>query len=606
VPNPTTDDDARAADATADVIVRYLNGSVSDEQLRALNVRLRLHRPSRELFVRFARLHGFLTEHAISGRAAADRGWDLLSGDDASEDLDESGSLSLHDATIQPAIRVVPPSPDVAVQAPPSYPRPVEPPGSGTPWRWISGGAGLAAAIMLAVGVAIHRRASSEPVADERAWTAPPVAEARPAATLASAVNADLRGPDGLPVLSGNPMPSGMVSLQRGWARVDFLDGATVVIEAPAMVRVVSGSNLEVRAGRVSADVPPAAHGFAITSPFCRVVDLGTEFGVEVRPDGRTDVGVFKGKIALSDQAEAPAVVTQGQGRHLDTLTGPAVAAQIAPAQFVRVEDFNRWTAAVTPAERVRAAEQQACRDPSMSLFYSFGDQSVRRDAIVNKATATFGRYDLPLNGEGTPAWGEGRLAGLSALDFNPGREQRLLVPDFPVTRTGAMTCTAWVYCRSRSPWASIAKNWGSSKGGAFHFGLNDPDGTLALELGTDATPASGAEVPMNRISEGTGQPFPLGKWVFVAFTCDGHTATLFRNGYAVTSGPCKPIPAKAPVHSLAIGFKTGDDGMTPAGGSQVGYWDGRMGTLALYDRALAPNEVMSQYAAGMPTTPQP
>ncbi len=616
MPDPTAINEL-SEDAAADRVVRYLDGSLPDEEVRTLNEWLGVHQPTRELFVRFARLHGLLTEHAITGREAASQGWYRLSNDDAPPaETVESGNLTLHDAIVQPAIRddsdvrrSAPAEPVVGATVTPAHglmggESLTERARSATRRRRIGPGGlgGLAAVVALAVGVvALRHAARQQPVGVISASSAHGAA-----ATLVAAVNADPRGMDGRPLRVGDAMPDGPVSLKTGWARLAFGDGASVVVEAPATVQASSASDLQVTTGRVTAEVPKAAHGFAVTGPSCRVVDLGTEFGVDVGPDGRTDVAVFRGSVSLNGQAGPPEVLTQGQGRHLDSAAGPAVAIDVVASRFVRVGQFAEWTTAATPAERVRAAEQQVCRDPTLALYYSFGDRTKSPDVVVNRAAATFGRYNLRLDGDYAPAWAAGRLPGLSAVDFDPAKQQRLLVPDYPATRTGEMTCTAWVFCRHRNPWASIAKNWGSELDGAFHFGLNDPGGDLALELGGETPAAFDVETPVTEVSEGVGHSLPTGCWLHVAFTCDGHTASLFRDGRLIASHPCMPIPASVPVHSLAIGFKADDDGVEPSLGSQVGYWDGRMGSLALYDRALSPDEIMNQYKAGLPTAALP
>ncbi len=69
--------------------------------------------------------------------------------------------------------------------------------------------------------------------------------------------------------------------------------------------------------------MPAPAKGFQIVSPHGRVVDLGTEFGMSVGPDGWTDVYVFKGKVDAyaGDSKPTPAAafsVTEKQAARID------------------------------------------------------------------------------------------------------------------------------------------------------------------------------------------------------------------------------------------------------------------------------------------------
>ena len=479
--------------------------------------------------------------------------------------------------------------------------------------------------LMVAVGIWVGRstRPSRPPLA--KAGPAPAVPAPRPApsgdrlatgvATAAvvrvgAVVRADLRRADGSPVTVGQTLGADPVRLWSGWARIDFPHGATAVVEAPATVRVVSGSEMALLSGRVAATVPQDARGFTVTAAACRVVDLGTEFGVAVDPNGRTDVAVLRGVVTFDRTARpttgptaAPAPpgvrLTQGQGRRMASTTAPAVAVAVAPAQFVRAEQFDRWARASTEtaasADGVRAAAEQLCRDPSLVLYYSFADRSTDGpNRILNRADATAGRYDLTVAGPHAPNWADGRLPSLSALSFDPAAQQRLLVPNWPAPRTGQLSCAAWVYCRTRSSWATVAKNWGDSRGGALHFGLYGSDGDLEVEL-DGATPGG------TKLREGASHPFPTGRWVHVAFTTDGAVARLYRDGRVVAEGPSRPLPPTEPFRSLAIAFKTDDSGVNPSSAIAVGYWNGLMGDLAVFDRALSADEVRRLADVGRP-----
>jgi hypothetical protein len=70
-------------------------------------------------------------------------------------------------------------------------------------------------------------------------------------------------------------------------------------------------------AGRLSAEVPPAAHGFQVTTPQLTITDLGTVFGVEVTAQGSA-VAVFKGEVELSRPAGERQALHEGEGLMMD------------------------------------------------------------------------------------------------------------------------------------------------------------------------------------------------------------------------------------------------------------------------------------------------
>jgi hypothetical protein len=484
------------------------------------------------------------------------------------------------DGSVAPPVQAIPPTPATAAS----------PARRDVRVRWA---AAILLPLMVAIGVLVGRASRTSPRPSGA------VAERSAGATVSAAVRADLRQADGQALGVGSAAPSGTLVLRSGWVRLDFDQGAAAVVEAPATFRVVSATELAVTAGRMSAEVPPAAYGFAVSTPVGRVVDLGTEFGVAVASGGATDVLVFRGSVSFGHASGTPQVLTRGQGRHLASGDGPPVATAVAPDGFVRLEQFDRWTAAATdiapPAERARAADEQMCRDPALALYYRFADGPADDGLLLNRASSTAGHYNLTLAGRTTPKWVDGRLPGSASLGFDPAGQQRLLLPAYPASKTGSLSCAAWVYCNARSNWASIAKNWGDSRYGAFHLGLFSSDGDLSVGIQVDR-PAKGVVV-----REGAGHPFPLGRWVHVAFTTDASTLRLYRDGEQVASAPSRPITATPDLHSLAIGFKTDDSGTNPSSAIAVGFWDGRMGDLALFHRALSADEVRRMYEAGRP-----
>jgi len=92
--------------------------------------------------------------------------------------------------------------------------------------------------------------------------------------------------------------------LREGFVEVTFDNGAVVVIEAPARFAVEEPAKLLLQRGRLTANVRADLVGFVVRTPLASVVDYGTEFGVEVKPDGRTEAHVFKGQVELRAGAD--------------------------------------------------------------------------------------------------------------------------------------------------------------------------------------------------------------------------------------------------------------------------------------------------------------
>jgi hypothetical protein len=163
-----------------------------------------------------------------------------------------------------------------------------------------------AVAASLLLGVGVSWRLAIQPAAPGDASLA-----------VASLINAqDCRWADDDQAV-GNMLPGKVLTIERGLAEIRFQSGASVVLEGPARLELLSGKSARLLSGKLSARVPGPAVGFEILSPQGKVIDRGTEFGIAVSPGGATDVHVFEGRVeaclAGDGAAGRPVSLTQDQ-----------------------------------------------------------------------------------------------------------------------------------------------------------------------------------------------------------------------------------------------------------------------------------------------------
>ena len=115
-----------------------------------------------------------------------------------------------------------------------------------------------------------------------------------------------------------------------------------MLLQGPAELVLVSGSEARLVHGKLTARVPAAARGFTILSPQGKIVDLGTEFGLSVDEEGETTVRVFDGLVAAFPIDFGPqnraVTIAQDQTARIDGRTvalNPALAQEGTP-RFVR------------------------------------------------------------------------------------------------------------------------------------------------------------------------------------------------------------------------------------------------------------------------------
>lgn len=103
------------------------------------------------------------------------------------------------------------------------------------------------------------------------------------------------------------------IILSSGAIELVFDVGVRAVVQAPADMDLVARGKVFLRAGKVSVEImKPEARGFEVGTSKGSVVDLGTEFAVDVSPSQDVQVHVFKGEVVVQQPA-GPAKPSAGQ-----------------------------------------------------------------------------------------------------------------------------------------------------------------------------------------------------------------------------------------------------------------------------------------------------
>lgn len=223
----------------AAMFAELVEGTITDERFVELNARLEADSEARRLYIRYADLH-----HALNRR----------------------GSEAF----------------------PPAFaPRPV----SRRRWRAVAAmTAGLAAAVLVVVLMWPATRPPTNAPADP---LSPPYA------ILVAAQDAVWADPNVELALSTGQLPGVELRLDAGVAQFLLADGATIVARGPAAVRFPARSRVAVDAGRVFCRCPSPASRVVVETPAGEVVDLGTEFAIETRPDRTARVAVVSGEVRV-------------------------------------------------------------------------------------------------------------------------------------------------------------------------------------------------------------------------------------------------------------------------------------------------------------------
>ena len=463
--------------------------------------------------------------------------------------------------------------------------------------RWLA----AAAAVLLAVGGGWwwqHRGGVNTVVADGGEFSDEAMIAWVPGehvATLARSVDAEWVEPVHGPT-AGTRLAPGWLKLRRGTVQVDFLSGARVVIEGPAEFQLIAENEGFCRFGKVKAHVPDSAHGFKVGSPKVSLVDLGTEFGMDVPADGNPEVHVFEGSVALT----GPVTRQLWQGESVRVESGALRDLANSATTFPDEQDLTRKADAADlqrHAEWREAADRFAAEPALLAYFRADGGARESRTLPNLAMQRREGSTDATLVGLG---WSEGRWPGSRALEFtSPADRMRFHVPG----EAAAFTLAAWVRVDSlpnkrcgllfSSTPRARELQWSLTRGGE-----------QFLAIGHDAPPS---RVFDSAASGAVVTPMDFGRWMHLACTYDSATGAVvyYKDGRAFSTNQ---FPNKLAVRLDGMDF--GNWAARPdqpdwgwermaANGYSVRNFVGRLDEFAILARALTETEIQSLYQTG-------
>src|SRR5204862_1591378 len=123
-------------------------------------------------------------------------------------------------------------------------------------------------------------------------------------------------------------------------ARIGYAGGVELIVEGPARLRLETESAATLLAGKVVFRADDASPPFTLSTPSSVLIDVGTEYAVEVGLN-REEVHVFSGEVQRLPHAPAAEAQSQllaaGEARRFGGSSPHAgEAAEIDPLKLVR------------------------------------------------------------------------------------------------------------------------------------------------------------------------------------------------------------------------------------------------------------------------------
>lgn len=160
----------------------------------------------------------------------------------------------------------------------------------------------------------------------------------------------------------GQKITQGPLKLRSGRATLALVNGVTLNVEGPAVLDFRSADQLVCDMGRIRARVPPCAQGFAVDGPNFHVIDIGTEFGVNLDRRGAGEVMVFDGQALVSTMdsrtgGRRTTLVRQDAAVSVDGRSGDILPVNMAATRFLAPPDL-RIPSLVLEPEYARAVRE--------------------------------------------------------------------------------------------------------------------------------------------------------------------------------------------------------------------------------------------------------
>lgn len=376
-------------------------------------------------------------------------------------------------------------------------------------------------------------------------------------------------------VAPGTPLSPGWLRWKSGMAEIEFYQGARVMIEGPAEFELVSSGEANCVRGRLSAQVPPQAVGFRINTPKGSVVDLGTEFGLDVTAES-AEVHVFEGEVELHSAAEAKLSLKEGQALSF------AEVPTTLPADRAGFASLNDLAARSADSQRSEFARwmtrgQMWNGDPGLRLRFDFQDDAGSR-MLSNRAGHGRQIADGSIVGAG---WTQGRWPGKGALEFrNVSDRVRLSVPG----ELQNLTLAVWIRVNGldraynsifmSESWGDRKVHWQITRAGCVRLGVAGETGSPHVDYDSPAL----------------FNPERFGRWTHLAVVFDvgDRRVRHYADGELIASLPLKDA---APLR-LGIAELGNWNDQRSRDGVAIRHLSGAMDEFALWDRALSGAEI--------------
>lgn len=405
----------------------------------------------------------------------------------------------------------------------------------------------------------------------------------------------------------GKALSRQKLSIQSGLMQVEFYCGAAVIIEGPAAFELVAPDRGYAHYGKLRAHVPARAKGFTIGTESGEVIDLGTEFGLDITRDGLSELHVIDGEVdfqAAGDEQGTPQRLVGGQAIEVANDGEPHRLIDSDASRFINHSELSARAHKNNHSRYEDWLDYHARlnNDPALVANYKFDDSEGWGRTLVNAAPMADQTSYGAIVGA---SWQPGRWPTSKALRFrSPSDRVRIKLDG----HFDALTMACWVNVRELAGKRSIAllhpeivfNRNSSDKQRFLHWTLNPTPKGAVLHFSESLGHETGSRNHYSSGSHGIHSN-DLGHWVHLAVTYDPVALEVshYRDGKLVGS---KPIDTP---RQLGIGVADLCNWPYREWAANTPFefrnLDGLMDEFVVLARALTPDEIREMFAVGQP-----
>ncbi|TWU15331.1 LamG-like jellyroll fold domain-containing protein [Allorhodopirellula heiligendammensis] len=207
----------------------------------------------------------------------------------------------------------------------------------------------------------------------------------------------------------GDVLPNGMLQFDGGLMEIDVFCGASLIVEGPASLRFESDWEVSLVKGRLRANVPPVARGFIVKAADSEIIDLGTEFALEVGAD-HARVEVLDGEVELRGGPHDGDHLVTGQGEWLTgsgteafalhgISSGEDLRRRLQQAQSQRFAEWQRFSEELSGDRRLMAYYPSAGSKSERIIRNAASASTARNGHLVGPVEHVSGRFGAQSTG---------------------------------------------------------------------------------------------------------------------------------------------------------------------------------------------------------------